>query len=126
MIWETLATGAIIFCLLIGGSFSLIASIGLLKFSDAMARLHAPTKVGTLGIGAFLVAAMIHSFMIGEGALHEALILAFLFLTAPISANFISKVNIHLRDCATLPPGDEWAALDTAEAEPDLSEQTES
>ena len=38
-----------------------------LKFNDPMTRLHAPTKVGTVGIGALLLAAMIHSYFIGEG-----------------------------------------------------------
>ena len=70
-------------------------TIGLLKLNDSMTRLHAPTKVGTVGIGSLLLASMIHSFVVGEGSLHELLIIAFLFVTAPISANFIAKVNLE-------------------------------
>ncbi len=81
----------------------LVGAIGLVRFSDPMTRLHAPTKVGTMGIGALLLASMTAAFVFGEGSFHETLIMAFLFVTAPISANFISKVNIHRRTCAPTP-----------------------
>lgn len=100
--------------LLIGAGFALVAVIGLLKFNDSMTRLHAPTKVGTVGIGALLLASMLNSFLLGEPSFHELLIMAFLFVTAPISANFIAKVIIHQRACETppAPPQDEtWSTL---------------
>jgi multicomponent K+:H+ antiporter subunit G len=90
--------------LIIGSGFVLVGAIGLLKFNDPMTRLHAPTKVGTLGIGMLLVASVIHSFDIGRPSIHEFLIMVFLFVTAPISANFIAKVNIHKRACDVPPP----------------------
>ncbi|MEO1556808.1 MAG: monovalent cation/H(+) antiporter subunit G [Pseudomonadota bacterium] len=90
-------------CLLIGSIFVAVGVIGLLKFNDPMTRVHAPTKVGTLGIGMLLLASMIYSFSLGDTSLHEVLILAFLFVTAPVSANFIAKVNIHRRTCETPP-----------------------
>jgi len=100
--------------LLIGSGFAVVSVLGLLKFNDSMTRLHAPTKVGTVGIGALLLASMCNSFLIGDGSLHELLIMAFLFVTAPISANFIAKVNIHTRACQTtptLPEGKDWSTL---------------
>lgn len=100
--------------LIIGSGFVLVGAIGLLKFNDPMTRLHAPTKVGTLGIGMLLVASVIHSFDIGKPSIHEFLIMVFLFVTAPISANFIAKVNIHKRACETPPDPSEdttWATL---------------
>lgn len=116
---ELIATYAVILLLLIGSFFIIVASIGLLKLSDPMTRLHAPTKAGTLGIGAYLLAAVVHSFSIGEGSLHELLIMAFIFVTAPVSANFMAKANIHRRDCALqtpeLPDGDTWATLNVPE-----------
>lgn len=107
-------------CLVIGSGFVLVGVIGLLKFNDPMTRLHAPTKVGTVGIGMLLVASIIHSFDIGEPSMHELLIMAFLFVTAPISANFIAKVNIHRRACDTLPSpplDDTWSTLNMDEAD---------
>ena len=89
--------------LLIGALFTLVGAIGLLKLDDAMKRLHAPTKVGTMGIGAMLLGSITIAFVQGSNAIHELLIMAFLFATAPISANFLSKVNIH-KKCSEEPP----------------------
>ncbi len=105
------------------------ASIGLLKFNDPMTRLHAPTKVGTVGIGMLLLASIIHSFALGEASMHELLIMAFLFVTAPISANFIAKVNIHRRACETppSPPRDDtWSTLNVPEADREYVEAKDS
>ncbi len=115
---EVIGTVAIALCLLIGSGFVAVGVLGLLKFNDPMTRLHAPTKVGTVGIGALLLASMGHSFLIGESSMHELLIMAFLFVTAPISAHFIAKVNIHSRSCETppAPPEDAtWSTLNVDE-----------
>ncbi|WP_289069502.1 monovalent cation/H(+) antiporter subunit G [uncultured Aliiroseovarius sp.] len=116
MTGEIIATYASAIFLLIGSFFVFVGVIGLLKFNDPMTRLHAPTKVGTMGIGMLLLASMVESFTQGEGSLHELLIMAFLFVTAPISANFIAKVGIHKRACETPPPpprDDTWSTLNT-------------
>jgi multicomponent K+:H+ antiporter subunit G len=121
MTLETIATLAVAFCLIVGAVFSLVGSIGLVRFSGPMTRLHAPTKVGTVGVGSLLLASMIHSYVVGTGSLHEVLIMAFLFVTAPISANFIAKVNIHRRACVEppAPAVDEvWATRATPEDTP--------
>jgi len=124
MTLEVIGIFAVGICLLIGAAFALIGTIGLLKFNDSMTRLHAPTKVGTIGIGALLLASMIHSYVFAEGSLHELLIMAFLFVTAPISANFIAKVNIHKRTCDTppAPPQDDtWSTLNVPEADREIA-----
>ncbi len=126
MTWEIIAIYAVAACLIVGAAFSLIGSIGLLKFNDAMTRLHAPTKVGTVGIGGLLLAAMIHGQIFSDGALHHLLIMAFLFVTAPISANFIAKVNIHKGACTIPPPpseDDTWSTLNVPEADRALAPQ---
>jgi len=114
MSMEILGTYAVAIFLLIGSGFAAVAVIGLLKFNDPMTRLHAPTKVGTIGIGALLLASIGHSMLLGETSMHELLIMGFLFVTAPISANFLAKVNIHLGVCETPPApqrDDTWATL---------------
>lgn len=122
---EIIGIYAVALCLLIGSGFAIIGVIGLLKFNDPMTRLHAPTKVGTVGIGALLLASMIHSFILGDATIHELLIMSFLFVTAPISAHFIAKVNIHRRACDTppAPPRDEtWSTLNVPEEDRDIEE----
>ncbi len=124
MTLEVIGIYAVGICLLIGAAFALIGTIGLLKFNDSMTRLHAPTKVGTIGIGALLLASMIHNYVFADGSLHELLIMAFLFVTAPISANFIAKVNIHKQSCDTPPPpprDDTWSTLNVPEADRELA-----
>jgi multicomponent K+:H+ antiporter subunit G len=109
-----IASYAIGVFLLIGAFFSLVGSIGMLRLPDSMTRLHAPTKVGTMGIGALLLASMTYAYTFGDGSLREILIMAFLFVTAPISANFMSKVNIHRKSCEIPPeaPQDQvWSTL---------------
>ena len=125
---EIIGTCAVAICLLVGAGFALVGTIGLLKFNDSMTRLHAPTKVGTIGIGSFLLASMIHSYVFSDGSLHELLIMAFLFVTAPISANFIAKVNIHKRSCVTPPPpprDDTWSTLNVPAADRELASEAQ-
>ncbi|KMK64985.1 monovalent cation/H(+) antiporter subunit G [Puniceibacterium sp. IMCC21224] len=120
MTFQIIGTCVAALSLLIGSGFVLVGVIGLLKFNDPMTRLHAPTKVGTIGIGMLLLASMLNAFVSGKGSLNELLIMAFLFVTAPISANFIAKVSIHRRACATPPPpplDNTWSTLQTPESE---------
>ena len=104
--------------LVASGVFGFVGSYGLIKLDNPMSRLHAPTKATTLGVGGVLVASILHS-LASEGrlSLHELLITLFLFLTAPITANFIAKVHIHHHETRqSLPPVDEdktWATLAT-------------
>ncbi len=83
--------------LLVGAFFTLVGSIGLVRFPDFPSRLHAPTKATTLGLGAILVASLIH-FGVGPGqaSLHEPLVILFLFMSAPVSAYLLAKAALHL------------------------------
>lgn len=109
--WQDILTALF---LLIGGVFGLVGSIGLMKLPTPMARLHAPTKATTLGVGGVLIASMLTAlFERGVFSMHELLITLFLFLTAPITAHFISKVHLHIAvNPGELPPtgtGAPWA-----------------
>ncbi len=81
--------------LVLGGIFGLIGSFGLLKLRDAMQRLHAPTKATTIGVGAALIASALNLVLIGKGvSWQEVLVVAFLFLTAPLSALYLAKTHL--------------------------------
>lgn len=103
--------------LIISGIFGFVGSYGLVKLKDSVQRLHAPTKATTLGVGGVLIASMIYFFAkTGQVSIHELLITLFLFLTAPITANFIAKTymarNLKADDLpdSTVPKG--WAVYD--------------
>lgn len=109
--------------LVVAGTFGLIGSYGLIRLRDGMQRLHAPTKASTVGLGAALLASMLHGLLIGTGfSAQELLVMVFIFITAPITANYLSKVHLHSRAYdrnlpASKAPRD-WATFDHA-PEPD-------
>ena len=103
--------------LVVGGTFGLVGSYGLLKLRDTMQRLHAPTKATTVGVGAALIASMVVSWGInGVFSWHELLVTLFLLLTTPITANFLAKTQIHLQVPETdIPPtgvSRQWAIFE--------------
>lgn len=85
------------FFLIVGAFFLLVGGIGMVKLPDLFMRLHAPTKSSTLGLGSFLLAAMIYAAFQGRFGFAELLITLFAFITAPVSANLIAQAAIHLR-----------------------------
>jgi multicomponent K+:H+ antiporter subunit G len=120
MSFVSVLSGLAAISLLIGAGFVLVGAIGLMKFNDPMTRLHAPTKVGTIGIGMLLLASILAALASGDPSMHEILIMLFLFVTAPVSAHFIAKVNIHRRDCETPPEpalDDTWSTLKSPDAQ---------
>lgn len=83
--------------LVLGGGFTVVGALGLLRFGDFFMRLHAPTKATTLGVGGVLLASMVLGWARGQPALHELLIALFLFITAPVSAQLMALAALHLQ-----------------------------
>ncbi|MFK7793396.1 MAG: monovalent cation/H(+) antiporter subunit G [Devosiaceae bacterium] len=73
-----------------GAVFTLVASLGILRFPDLYSRSHAASKAGTLGSGLLLFALALYS---GELAVITRAFAAFLFLllTAPIAAHLLMR-----------------------------------
>jgi multicomponent K+:H+ antiporter subunit G len=91
--------------IIIGAAFTFIGSLGLARLGDFYTRLHGPTKATTLGVGALLIASVIH-FSTGSEmpSLHEVLATVFLFITAPVSAHLLAKAALQLRVRSIAPP----------------------
>ena len=85
------------FFLIIGAFFMLVGGIGMVRLPDLFMRLHAPTKSSTLGLGSFLIAAIIYAAFEGRFGFAEVLITLFAFITAPVSANLMAQAALHLR-----------------------------
>ena len=105
--------------LVVAGIFGLVGSYGLVKLDDRMARLHAPTKATTLGVGGVLIASMLYFFFfVGEFSFHELMVTLFLFLTAPITAHYIAKAHIHRhlepKDLPATKTARGWASFEDA------------
>ena len=87
--------------LIIGASFSLVASVGVLRLKDVYMRMHAASKAGTLGSGVMLLALAAYA---GELSVVTRAIagVVFFLLTAPISAHLLAKAAyaVGYRPCA--------------------------
>jgi multicomponent K+:H+ antiporter subunit G len=82
--------------LIFGGLFVLVGSIGLLRLQDLYARLHAPTKATTLGLGSILFASIVYMYDLqGYLSINELLITLFLVITAPVTAHILAKAAMH-------------------------------
>lgn len=79
-------------CLLLGAFLSLAAGVGLLRFPDALSRLHAATKPQILGL-IFVLAAIALESRSWSTLLVLAPILVFQMLTAPISAHMVGRAG---------------------------------
>jgi multicomponent Na+:H+ antiporter subunit G len=72
--------------------FLLTGTLGLLRFRDVYARMHATSKSTTLGVTGVLLAALLYFRSLGlSSGLKESLIIGFLFLTAPVGAHMIAR-----------------------------------
>jgi multicomponent K+:H+ antiporter subunit G len=92
--------------LVIGGTFTLVGAVGMVRFPDFFMRLHAPTKATTLGVGGVLIASMVAAWPRPGSGPHEVLVTLFLFVTAPVSANLLAQAGLHQRlpSNAPVPP----------------------
>jgi multicomponent Na+:H+ antiporter subunit G len=76
--------------LLIGGLLSVAAGIGLIRFPDALSRMHAATKPQVLGLMLVLGAIALSERSWGT-LLVLAPIILFQMVTAPVSAHMIGR-----------------------------------
>lgn len=78
------------FLVLVGGAFSLLAAVGLLRMPDVYTRMQAATKAGTLGVGCLVLAVATHFFVL-DVVLESLLVIAMLFVTAPVASHLIAR-----------------------------------
>ena len=81
----------VIAILMLGGSFFIfVASVGMVRFTDLFSRMHASTKAMSFGI-LLLIAGVCIFFNVWSVYLKAALIIIFIYLTAPLAAHAITK-----------------------------------
>ncbi len=103
--------------LLLGGVLSIVAAAGVLRMPDLFIRMHAATKVGTVGVSSITIGLMIHFHTITVTS-RGLLVIAFFLLTAPVAAHMIARaayrsgVSLWL-----LTRIDEWKTHGTIEKE---------
>ncbi len=82
--------GLTVALVLVGGFFSVLAAVGLLRMPDVYCRMQAATKAGTLGVGCMVLAVATH-FVSLDVVLEALLVIGMLFITAPIASHLIAR-----------------------------------
>ncbi len=92
MDWIDLAAALL---LLVGAVLSFAAGVGILRFPDALARMHAATKPQTLGLvtGLLALALASRSWLVLLAVLP---IIALQFLTTPMSAHMMGRAGYRV------------------------------
>lgn len=95
-LWEQILDLAAVVCVFLAALLSVAAGIGLLRFSDALSRLHAATKPQIFGL--LLVIAAIALDQRSFATL-LALVPVFVFqsLTAPVAAHMVGRAAYRTR-----------------------------
>jgi len=75
-----------------GALFMLLAAFGLVRLPDLYTRMSATSKAATLGASLVLLGAALH-FGTAAAAGRALVIVAFLFLTAPLAAHAIGRAG---------------------------------
>lgn len=92
--------------LILGGLASLLAAISIVRLPDVYTRLHGAAKAGSLGVFTIMTAAGLH-FGSHVTAIEALVVVAFLFLTAPIATHLVARgakaaqVPMILGECRT-------------------------
>lgn len=79
-------------CLILGSAFTLAAGVGVLRFPDLLARIHAGAKPQVLGV---ILALIGLGLRLRSGAVVATLVLVGMFqlVTAPVSAHFVGRAG---------------------------------
>jgi multicomponent Na+:H+ antiporter subunit G len=76
--------------LIAGGVLVLLAGVGVMRFDDVFARMHAATKAATLGLLLIVVGAIIRVDD-ASGVTKLLLVVALQLITAPLAAHMVGR-----------------------------------
>ncbi len=84
----------VVLLMITGSLFMLLSAIGILRMPDLFTRMHAATKVGTVGVSGVVLALAVHmnDLQVTAPALT---IVVFFLVTAPIAAHMIGRAGYH-------------------------------
>jgi multicomponent Na+:H+ antiporter subunit G len=76
--------------MIVGSVFMFLAAVGVMRMPDLYTRMHAATKVGTVGVIGVMIAVALHFGELGI-VTRSLLIIAFFLITAPVAAHMIAR-----------------------------------
>lgn len=84
------------FFIISGSIFTLLASLGVLRFPDLFSRMHAATKSASFGVVLIMVGVSVYfceSWVIFE----SVMLIAFIFITSPVAYQMIGRAAYFLK-----------------------------
>jgi multicomponent Na+:H+ antiporter subunit G len=90
--WTTVADVASAVCLLGGSLLAFAAGVGVLRFPDLLARMHAATKPQVLGLVLVLLGLALR-LRSGPAIWMLVLVVAFQLLTSPVAAHMVGRAG---------------------------------
>lgn len=81
---------------ILGGSIILIGALGLMRLPSFYQRIHGPAITVTLGAGCILLASILYfSVLQSRIVIHELIITAFVFMTAPVVSMMVMRAAVY-------------------------------
>ncbi len=91
----TIREAATVILMVVGAVLMLLAALGMVRMPDLYSRMQSATKASTLGVGCTMLAVAV-DFSDLAITTRVVLIVAFVFLTAPISAQMIGRAAYYV------------------------------
>lgn len=91
----TIREAVIVVLMVVGAVLTLLAALGMVRMPDVYSRMQSATKASTLGVGCTMLAVAV-DFADLAITTRAVLIVAFVFLTAPISAHMIGRAAYYV------------------------------
>lgn len=76
--------------MVLGGAFMLLSAVGMVRMPDVYMRLQVASKASSLGAGLLMLAVAVYFAELGM-AVRALLVVAFIFLTTPVSAHLLGR-----------------------------------
>lgn len=92
--WDTVADVVSAICMLGGAFLAFAAGVGVLRFPDLLARMHAGTKPQVLGLILVLVGLALR-LRSGGAVWALVLVVVFQMLTAPVAAHLVARAGFR-------------------------------
>lgn len=92
-VWAAIPVAVLV---ILGGSIILIGALGLMRLPSFYQRIHGPAITITLGAGCILLASILYfSVLQSRIVVHELIITAFVFMTAPVVSMMIMRAAVY-------------------------------
>jgi multicomponent Na+:H+ antiporter subunit G len=85
----------IVVLMISGATLMLLAAVGVVRMPDLYSRMQSATKASTLGVGCTMLAVAVYFADLAIST-RVALIVAFFFLTVPVSAHMIGRAAYYV------------------------------